>query len=234
MSDGVPGYVPVARAAVELGVSASRVRDLVAAGQLDAVRPGHELLVDEDSIRRRLYVVRPAAGRPLSPRMAWAVLWLASARQPTWVSPAELSRARRYLRERSLKAWPRLLGNRAEVHRGRMLPGTIERLRDSSGVSAGGISAVGYYGLDLLPAGDEYEFYLESDRFAQLKASHRIMLDADRPNVVLRVPALAEPDLVAEPVVPLAVVAADLLDDGGERGNRAAMQLLARLGIDHE
>jgi hypothetical protein len=187
-----------------------------------------------DSISRRLNVIRPTAGRPLSAGMAWALLWQASGLRPAWVSSAELSRVRRYLRDRSPKDWPRLLGNRAEIHRVRMLPTAVKRLRNQRGVSAGGISAAGHYGLDLMPMGDESAFYVDANVLLHLASTQRITLDAERPNVVLRVPTLARPELLEKPVVPPAVVAADLLDDGDERGGHAALRLLATMRTNGE
>lgn len=223
--------VSVAEAAAELGVSPERVRDLVAAGHLKATKYGRDLLVDFDSVLHRVHVVRPSAGRPLSPRMAWALLWVASGRRPGWIKPSELVRVRRYLDRRDLADWPRLLGRRASMHSGRMLPATIKRLPTQDGVSSGGVVAAADYGADILSSGDEGEFYISPSVFARLREEGRISLEAERPNVVLRVPSLDQPDLLAEPVMPIAVVVADLLDSGEERSMRAGRRLLEQRGV---
>jgi hypothetical protein len=231
VSSALAGYVAVSRAAADLGVSAARVRELIAAGRLDAVKHGRDVFVSAASVRHRRHVVRPAAGRPMSPRMAWALLWLASGRRPGWVSSAELVRLRGYLRSRSPDDWPRLLARRADVYSVRMLAGDIERLRQRYGVSAGGIVAAADYEVGILPSGDEAEFYVPPDVFEKWGAERRMKLNADKPNVTLRVPLLDRPELLADPVMPAAVVAADLLESGGERSANAGRQLLLRLGI---
>ncbi|GAA4890620.1 helix-turn-helix domain-containing protein [Saccharopolyspora cebuensis] len=228
--------IRVDQGAAMLGVSPRRVRGLVANGKLRAARPGRALLLDPASVQRRRDLPKHA-GRPLSPRMAWALLWWVSGHRPAWVSPTELARVRHYARSRPWSDWPHLLRNRAERAPVRMLPGTLRRLRDQPGVAAGGISAAAHYGLDLLPAGDEAELYLPQARFDELLAARRARPDSPDPNVVLHVvPDFpSAPGLQAgygqdgSPLVPAAAVAADLLDDADERSVRAAHHLLDQL-----
>jgi len=67
----------VVEAAARLGVSADAVRKRIAAGQLPAQRRGRQWWIDARAVDR-LARQRPGQGRPLSPKMAWAVLLLAS------------------------------------------------------------------------------------------------------------------------------------------------------------
>ncbi|MCT2586705.1 excisionase family DNA-binding protein [Actinophytocola gossypii] len=223
----------VPQAARELNVSAARVRELVHSGRLRAEQPGRELLIDADSLHHRVNVVRPSPGRPLSPRMAWALLWRLSGYRASWVSPAEQSRLAKYARSRPVEKWPQLLSNRAEVHRARMLPGPLARLKADEQAAASGVRAARHYGLDLQAGRDEVELYVDADRFHELVGAKRIRLDPREPNVLIRVPRHSPVLAFSEAhrgFAPPAAVAADLLDAGDERSVRAARQLLAEVG----
>jgi hypothetical protein len=225
-------FLAVANVAQQLDISPARVRELVHGGQLSAQRVGRELLVDADSVHRRAHIVRPAAGRPLSPRMAWGLLWRLSGVRAPWLVPAEHSRLRKYAVRLALEDWPRMLANRADVHRARMLPGPLKRLRKDPRAAVGGVVAAMHYGLDLLGANDDVELYVEPELFRELVDEKRINLAPEVPNVLIRVPrlspALAFDDKHAG-FAPPAAVAADLADAGDERSVRAARQLLAEL-----
>jgi hypothetical protein len=177
--------------AQQLAISPDRVRDLVHGGQLDARRVGRELLVDAASVYRRAHVIRPAAGRPLSPRMSWGLLWWFSGVRASWLPPAERSRLRKYAARLALEDWPRMPANRADVHRARMLPGPLKRLREGSQVAVGGVSAAVHYGLDLMGAVDDVELYVGRERFQELVDAKRINLAPDVPNVLIRVPRIS-------------------------------------------
>ncbi|ANN14974.1 hypothetical protein SD37_04415 [Amycolatopsis orientalis] len=224
--------LPVAQVARILGISRERVRELAHDGRLDAIRVGRELLIDVRSVERRKNVVKPAAGRPLSARMAWGLLWSLSGHRPLWISPSERVRLARYAREREPADWPRLLSGRARGYRARMLAGPLARLREDVHAVISGPVAAGHHGADLMAGGADEEFYVDAGRFDELARSRRIRLDGAEANVVIRVPAL--PGVLRPPgsdgyAIP-AAVAADLLDAGDERSVLAAQQLLTRLG----
>ena len=82
--------IPVAGAAARRGVSPQRIRALTASGQLLAEHVGRDWSVDPAS----LDLLPASASRPLSPRMARALLSLAAGERPEGLDPAELSRAR--------------------------------------------------------------------------------------------------------------------------------------------
>jgi excisionase family DNA binding protein len=131
------GWMSVAEAAEQLGISRGRVRELVAAGRLVATRPAGNLLIKCDAVKRRLHVEKPQSRQPWSPRMAWAVLAIVSGERPSWLSSSELVRARRYAR-RPLGEWPWMLSKRAEVHRVRVPAAITRRLVGLPGISIGG------------------------------------------------------------------------------------------------
>jgi excisionase family DNA binding protein len=223
-------FLSVADAARQLGVSSEHVRALIRDGQLDAERIGRAVLVSADSVRRRLEIIRPAAGRPLSSRMAWAFLWHLSGAQAPWVSPAERSRVNKYVQRLSVEQWPRVLAGRAEVHRARMLPGPLNRLREDPRAVLSGVAAAVHYGIDLVSDVEDVELYVEPECFHDLVARKRINPAPQVPNVLIRVPFAAEVLHFSEDhagFAPPAAVAADLADSGDERSVRAARQLLA-------
>jgi excisionase family DNA binding protein len=222
-----PGWISAREAASQLRVQPEQVRALIADGRVAAAKIGNELLVRSDSVHHRAHVVRPQAGRPCSPRIAWAVLWVASGLQPDWVSSAELVRVRRYA-QRPPEQWPRLLAGRSEVHELMMLPSALKKLMNQPGVSVGGVEAAVAHGAPLVVGDDQPRaLYVSSSVSDGLRKARGVRWDSDSPNVVLRI----VPDLIAEQVtrmkvVPRAVAAADLLDLGDERSVLAANDLL--------
>ncbi|MGI8313389.1 hypothetical protein [Saccharopolyspora hattusasensis] len=227
---GLQQLVSLPEAAARLQISQKRARDLARGGQLRTIKLGREYLVDVGSIRHRQQVMHPQPGRPLSPRMAWALLVLASGEEPDWVSPAERSRLRRYL-SRNIEQWPRLLQSRAELHRIRILAGPLRKLRELPGVASGGISAAARYGLDLMPSGAEHELYVPAESFRELREAGRIKLGASEPNVVVRVlPDQLPISIARDGLAPPAAVAVDLLEAGDERSARAGKRLLDQSG----
>src|SRR6266498_3628180 len=207
----------VADAARQLGVSPDRVRELVRSGQLDAERVGRAVLVSADAVRRRLEIVQPAVGRPLSPRMAWAFLWQLSGARAPWLAPAERSRINKYARRLPVEQWPSRLANRADVHRTRMLPGPLRRLREDPRAVLGGVAAASHYGVDLVSDAEDVELYVEPECFHELVERKRVSLDPQVPNVLVRVPFSAEVLHFSDEhagFAPPAAVAADLADSG--------------------
>lgn len=106
----------MAEAARRRGVSPQRIRALIAAGRLRAERVGRDWSVDAASLE----LLPRAVSRPLSSRMAAALLSLAAGDRPVGPDPAELARLRarmRQLRESSepavlLRGWFANLGER--------------------------------------------------------------------------------------------------------------------------
>jgi excisionase family DNA binding protein len=222
MSPALP-LLSVADAARQLGVSPGHVRELVRNGQLDAERIGRAVLVSADSVRRRLEIVRPT-------RMAWAFLWRLSGVRAPWLTSAERGRVNKYVHRLPVEQWPRMLANRAAVHRARMLPGPLGRLRQDPRAVVGGVAAASHYGIDLVSDVDDAELYVAPDCFDDLVTRKRINLDPQVPNVLIRVPLLSEALRFSDEhagFAPPAAVAADLVDSGDERSVRAARQLRA-------
>ncbi|NUT47085.1 MAG: helix-turn-helix domain-containing protein [Saccharothrix sp.] len=230
----IAGWVPVATAAAQLGVSPVQVRDLAKAGQLETVKVGRSLLVSSDSVARRI-AARPAPGRPLTPRAAWVVLLLASGQPVPWqVPPSEKARLGRFVR-RPLDEWPRLLARRAETIRARVPEALRRRVQAQPGVALGGVGAAVRHGAGLVvSSADPVELYLTSEAYVALRGRRGIGWDSSSPNTVLRVTGgdLSLREVLSGGVVPLAVAAADLLDLGDDRSRHVAAELLRQVSRD--
>ncbi|RXR22045.1 DNA-binding protein [Oerskovia turbata] len=205
-------------AAAELHVSPARVRQMIAAGQLDAERIAGRWIVDAGSLRRS----PQRAGRPMSPRVAWALL-LDPSPEDQWLGPDEAyrlrSRARR-LRSANdslalLRAW---MANRAEVHH-MQVQDAVALVADERVVPSGvsdprsGTSAAGHA-----------EGYVHADDLADVEADHLLVpAPRARANAVLRVSPILPPD-----PVPDLLLVADLADADSPREEARAWDLLRR------
>lgn len=190
----------VRQAADQLGVSHERVRQMLAAGDLEGEQLAGRWLLDRASVARR--AARPrSAGRPFSPEAAWSVL--ASLAGP---GPAALHGVADVLDV----AWR--LRRRAEPLHWYVHSSLLARLEQHPEVVIGGARASGELASDRGPL----QLYAPAGAVAGLRESFRPVEPADDWNVVLRViegPWPFGPDVkVVWPVV----AALDLLDDCAE------------------
>ena len=228
------GWMTTAAAAELLEVSPAQVRDLVRSGVLVATKldGGGMLLVDEESVLRRR-AAAPKAGRPLSEKNAWAMLWAVGGRELSWATSAERVRIHRYAR-RPLSQWPGLLSRRARVFRVRAPEFVTNRITRLDGTSIGGVAAALAHGAPLVSGAEtEHELYLTPPALRKAREMPGIGWSSSTPNLVLRELPDTLPDRVVSVItthdmVPLEVAAADLLDQGNERASRTAAELLRR------
>ncbi len=139
-------YLVVAEVAAELGVTAQRVRHLLAHGELTGQRVGSMWLVEPESLERYRRVRQPRAGRALSPSSAWAALLTCFGTD----MPLELvgafrlfdeRRARlRALRARPVDDWRWLARRRADAQHYATRQAYIARIAQEPGVIGGGLS----------------------------------------------------------------------------------------------
>lgn len=219
---GVSGLMlSVSEAAERLGVHPGRVRQLVAAGRLDAEKIGGRWLVAEDAVRARADAERPA-GRPLSARAAWGMLWVAAGRPAPWLSEREERRARQRARSWSLEHWAWGCRRRADVHAWYGHPAVHAALSEDRRLVRSGASVRSVH-LDIVLL-DHVEGYIQPKHVDSLVEDYGLVAGG-RTNVVLRVPP---DDLVVfgdDRDAPWSVVAVDLLDAGDDRSVRAAFEL---------
>ena len=216
----------VAEAAVELGVSQRRVRQMLADGVLSGERVGRAWVIESDQLRQ-IENRRPGVGRPWAPASAWAVLALADG-EDLDLGPVERSRARKRLAEGLGQVAGRLAA-RAEFRRFYAHPSVLDRLVDAPALVRGGISAAVEHGADLL-ARDGFEGYVLADDLDKLVAKYGLDDQAARPNVVLRVvDDSVWPFQPGQVVAGRAVVAIDLLESDDPRSRRAGADLMVDL-----
>jgi excisionase family DNA binding protein len=219
--------LPVADAAVRLGVTAGRVRQLVASGELGARRFGRILLVDVESIERREQL-GTAEGRRYSPQRAWGLLFLLDGLDAPWLDRVSRSKLRNLIARHDLASLRPRLVTRARCRRFRAHPSELGAIRHEPGLMRTGVSAAYEVGAQLIP-GEEFDAYLTADHLDALVDRYKLR-DSPEPNVTLRVLPTLTPGWPTRPVAPASAVAIDLADDTEPRAQEAAARLFARYG----
>ena len=198
-----------------MGVSVGRARRLAAEGRIRARLVGGRWLVDAASLPSA-----PRRSRPMSPRMAWALVVLSAGGRPDWVEPRESYRLRRALDRLVADAGPELLlrswlASRAD--RQRLSAPDAQALRSDARVVPSGLSDER---AGLSAAGDVEGYVLADDACALIR--EHLLIDAGpSADVVLHVSPL-----LPEVPVPLLLVAADLADHDGPRELVRARELI--------
>ena len=206
------GLISLSAASQLLGVSAERVRQLVAAGDLPGVRFGNAWAVQRDAVSARRQVSN-RRGRPLGAKRAW---------ESIVAGDVDLSNTSRFR-------------NRGEVHRYSMSSGDADHLVSSGGAVRSGVAAAVHFGELLSGQGADVNLYVDS---AMRESLDSIVVAVPDPlgSVVLRVvadevwPAVldaAESSNDGQRVAPRAAVALDLMESGDPRHWVAAENLVA-------
>ncbi len=213
----------VDEAAERVGLSAQRIRALIASDRLAAERVGSRYVIQREDVASFLQQER-AEGRPLSSRNAWALLAQISGRaEAVKASRRSLYRLRRLLKEDG--ATVRALSHaepRSSVHSWRVLPSDIKKLKEDSRLVPSGLAADdAQIDVRYQPKRDGFDAYVSAPMLKSLERQLRPIKKSDEPNLVLRVPR-ASSWVLKEKQAPSAVVAADLLDHRDPRVSRAA------------
>lgn len=222
-----PEFLSVADAARALDVHNSRVRALLAAGQLDGVKLSGRWLVSARAVWERRQSPR-ARGRPLIPANAWAVVAMASGQHPDWISREEERRLIRLLDARGFRDIVPRLHERADVRRFFGHPGILPELSSAPELVSAGVSAARDHHLKLVP-GREVDAYVSEKQLPRLVKRMALEPRDEDANVRLRVirRGLWPFD---QPVAPLAAVAIDLAelpDARAKRIGRSAIREIA-------
>jgi excisionase family DNA binding protein len=223
----IPGYLTVAQAASRLGVTASRVRQLISQHGLSTDRMGGSYLVRLEDVERRA-ARAPGGGRRLTTPHVWGILQLAVGQTAPWLDRTARYRLRVLLRERGLSALRHRLVSRGSPTAYRAHPSQLEGLRTEDELMLSGPTAAAELRLGLL-AGDAVDGYVDARDVEALVRRHHLRRSRD-PNVTLRVvPTFTD----AWPLgrhAPLSAIALDLLDDPDPRTRQLGEDLLARVG----
>jgi len=199
-----------------MGVSAVRARQLAREGRLRARRVGGRWLVDAASLPSA-----PRRGRPMSVRIAWALVELSAGGAAEWVEPRESYRLRRALDrlvtddepEMLLRSW---LASRAE--RQLLSASEVDGLRADPRLALSGLSDE----RSGLSAARNVEAYVRAEDAAAVRRDHLLIDSGSNANVVLHV----SPRVPDRPV-PVLLLAADLADHDGPRELARARELIA-------
>mgnify|MGYP000681134541 CR=1 FL=1 len=202
--------VTVSHAARALDISERRVLAMLHDGELKGEKVGGRWVINPHSLRHP----KPA-GRPMSPRNAWALIL----ETDTWLDPQAAWKLKNRvigLRDRGdpalvLAAWLRSRGERIELSAPHP-----ERVLDDARVVPSGVSDR----RSEMAVSDLVEGYVHRDEAEAVKIDHWLVPARQKANVILHV----TPFLPPKPV-PVTLVIADLVDNGTERDVRQARQL---------
>jgi len=220
---GMVDPISISAAARDLGLSPARVRALAAGGGLAAAKLGDRWFVERAAVERRRRA-KPAAGRPFSPRNAWALLSLASGEDVVEVDSSVRSRLRRALAIDGLERLAPRLMRRAEALSFNAHPGEIAHVLKDPGFVRSGISAPGELGL---VSGREADGYLLEGESGDFIARHALEPAGIEGNLRLRLaPEEAAHFLKGRGVAPTAAIALDLAEEPDPRSARAGLEAL--------
>lgn len=233
----------VREAAEQLRVSSERVRQLIHAGSLPARRSSAGWLIRADAVAAR---IRSAAraGRPVSPRTAWAILCVLSAA----LEGGAAGHAAGAVRDRRLRhhvvqllsvmpspaddpeRWRLLLAPRGRAEQMWVHPGLLPKLCADERVRAGGDRAAANVA-DGLSESPVCDLYVAGPDVEKIAAQYRLRADPDGQVRLHAVPGYVPSELFAgRPgfVIP-AGAAADLLDEDDPRARRSALHQLSAM-----
>jgi excisionase family DNA binding protein len=224
-----PSLLSVDEAAVRLGISPAAIRQRIASGRLPAIKRGRSWWLDEKSVQR--YVRQPTTpGRPLSPRMAWAVILLASndeERAKVLASRERYpSRMRAWLKSHPLAEHGQKLRSRAQAEDFAGHPSEMKRVLERPDTLATGISASDLVGL--VGKGPGVEAYAPAGHRAAILKEHALAPNVGGPLRIRWVPDELWPHLPRDDNrAPRAAILLDLLESDNPRARRESRHALA-------
>lgn len=209
-------------AACLLGVSERRIGALRVSGHLESFSVGNGTLLTEDSVRRQLRW-QGADGRPYSPHMAFAALYLLSGLGTPWLGRQQRYRLKGYLRLTDAENLTRLARRRAATVEYWCRDSHLGKVADLVRPSAATGELADAF--QLTPT-DVVEGYVTADALSDVARQCRLKQGTMPVRVRLRV---AEDLPAGEGPMPLAVCAADLAESDDPREQRAGLATLQRL-----
>jgi excisionase family DNA binding protein len=219
------GYLTASQVADRLGVSVSRVNQLVQRGDLRSSRIGAITVIPESEVERRLGTP-PVDGRRFTPPNAWGILAMASGEDAAWLAPDTRYRLRGLLERDGLSAMRPRLVDRGRPRGFRAHRSLLPRIRKDDDLMLTGATAAAELRLGLL-AGEAIHAYVADYALSGIKRRYRLQ-ESDSPNVYLRVIPWTD-DRPPYRIAPEAAVALDLLEDEDPRAREVGKKLLQRL-----
>jgi hypothetical protein len=221
-----PNLVGSVEAAKRLGLAESRVRALAQQGRLPAQRVAGRWLLDANLLIDFGRAERKR-GRPYDASRALGLLFLLSGEDAPWLSSYDAWRLRHRARRADIRKLLPRLAKRAAVRHFQAPNAVLEKVASDPAFIRSGVSAASDYDADI-SAPHVVEGYYPKLRADQL--AYRYALEAvpeARANLIIH--GLDQPVAVKRDVMPLAVVAADLIESRDSRTRRAGEKLLLRL-----
>lgn len=219
--------VSVAEAAATLGVSGARVRALIKAGELDAVKIGAAWIVDPASVDRRQQSKSPT-GRLFSPARALGLLMLAAGEPVPWLDRVTEWKLRQALDRIGFERLIPRMRKRATAYRFRAHPGDLKHLEQEPSVVRSGPSAASELRLQILAPGF-LEAYVPTHELPGLSRRYHFISRSRLSNVILHVVSGPWPFVSGARVVPMPFAVVDLLESDEPRAYRAGRVALERL-----
>lgn len=222
-----PGFVSAAEAARRLGVTESRVRQLIGRRELSAQNFQGLWLVRVEDVERR-QALAPPPGRRLTPARAWGLLYLAAGLPAPWLDRSARYRLRSLLKARGLTSLRARLTARGVPLAMRAHPSQLGSLRDEPLLMLTGPTAAAELRLGLL-AGEVVEAYVDEDRLDDLVRRYHLLASRE-PNVLLRIVPPFASNWPPAHHAPLPAIALDLIEDPDPRTREVGLSLLDRIG----
>jgi excisionase family DNA binding protein len=213
-------------AAERLGITPRRVYALVRDERLPARRIGGRLLIERDGVEARV-AGAPAAGRPFSPRRAWALILLEAGENPRGIDASTKSKLRRVLRGHDLWSMRSKLVDRAERRPLRAHSSDVAKIEAEPGVVRTGARCAADAGLGLIAPDAALELYLDRATAGRVVERYRLA-PSPRPNVVLRIVTDEVRAWLRGPFAPPPAIALDLADGADSRAQDVAREALSR------
>jgi len=226
---GISGHLTVAQAAQVLGVSANQVRQLIATGELEAVKAGPAWMIPQRAVTSR-QDTGWGAGRRLAPVNAWALLLLADGEEVPWLPRRTRWRLRHYLDVHRLVEIRSRLVDRGRPSDYRVHPSLLDGLRDDPALMLTGVTGAMARRLGLVGGAGSVDAYVGGADLDRVVDHHHLRESSGDPNVTLR---LVPPIGIAWPpahIAPVSAIALDLLESTEPRARHVGTELLAGLG----
>lgn len=215
-----------AAAADRLGVSQRQVERLIAAGDLPASRTAGDAWVVDPLALNALARTRPARGRPWSPGTAWAALWQLSGLDTDWLDRRSARRLSERLPSLDVNDLLHATRRRAVVHRFRVSDSFIEELTASVVRSGTSAMTAEMFGMDRDTA--RVDGYCDDGALDGLVRDFHLA-DDTRGNATLRAAPLRALPIGDRDEMPVAVVAADLVESLEVRERAAGTRVIEGL-----
>jgi len=222
----IPGKYSVKEAAGLLGVSTTRVIQLVHSGEIKACKTVSDAFLIDAKALQTYQRIRVGKGRPWKTETAWAALWLLSGKPVDWLEYHQLRRLSIRLKSISEKELVWLSRRRAYSKTFRASSSFVEALKSELVLSGGStilISAMG-----LTKRNDIVEGYLAEQDYELVKEKYHLVEDTDG-NVVIHLVANPPFNLSCISQIPEAVVLVDMAESADTRERTVALSRLKEL-----